>query len=149
MLFRVQLKMMQAGYEKLLFNKHWPIPCLSKWVTRKVGNGKRDRNLNRNRNLHKKLHGQRQYNLWLVETLFTNISREDSGLTVILFTCKLRSTHNGLSCLQVSPIGWFCETAVDTHWDEYWKWVHISQLCRNFMTYSLCLLCHHWPHDTY
>ena len=30
--------------------------------------------------------GQRQYNLGLVETLLTNISREDLGLTVMLFT---------------------------------------------------------------
>ena len=29
---------------------------------------------------------QRQDNLWLVEILFTNVARDDSRLTVVLFT---------------------------------------------------------------
>ena len=52
------------------------------WATGKAGNGKWDGNRKGDRTGIK----QRQDNLWLVEILFTNVARDDSRLTVVLFT---------------------------------------------------------------
>ena len=52
------------------------------WATGKAGNGKWDGNRKRDGTGMK----QRQDDLWLVEILFTNVAREDSRLTVVLFT---------------------------------------------------------------
>ena len=63
-----------------------------------------------------------EMNWLLVEILFTSISRDDSGLTAILFT---KEHNNGLWLF--GPV-----MQQSTLWDQYQKWVHMPTLIKRW-----------------
>ena len=71
-----------------------------------------------------KLHGQRRDDFLYSSKLFTNIPRDDSALTAILFMTK---EHN--SGLRVSPTVWSCDT-VNTEIRES-EMVHMPTLTKD------------------